>query len=81
MKIKQATKELKRYNKWRRGARDSTIKMGDPYIIGVAIDTVLKQLETISLKEAYEILKKNTKYSSGTCPGFVYLSQIEELLK
>jgi len=35
----------------------------------------------MSLSDAYEILKKNAKYSSGTCPGFVYLSQIEELLR
>lgn len=32
------------------------------------------------LQEAYEILKTNARYSSGQCEGFVYLSQIEELI-
>ncbi|WP_396197424.1 hypothetical protein [Flavobacterium sp.] len=35
----------------------------------------------ILLSDAYEILKQNVRYSSGDCEGFVYLSQIEELLK
>jgi hypothetical protein len=35
----------------------------------------------ILLSDAYEILKQNVRYSSGDCQGFVYLSQIEELLK
>jgi hypothetical protein len=35
----------------------------------------------ILLRDAYEILKQNVRYSSGDCIGFVYLSQIEELLK
>lgn len=34
-----------------------------------------------TLQEAYEILKANARYSSGQCEGFVYLSQIEELLE
>ena len=33
-----------------------------------------------TLQEAYEILKANARYSSADCEGFVYLSQIEELL-
>ena len=35
----------------------------------------------VLLSDAYEVLKQNVRYSSGSCPGFVYLSQIEELLK
>lgn len=35
----------------------------------------------ILLSDAYEILKQNVRYSSGDCEGFVYLSQIEEMLK
>jgi len=35
----------------------------------------------ITLQEAYNILKANAHYSSGQCEGFVYLSQIEELLE
>lgn len=35
----------------------------------------------IALSDAYQILKQNVRYSSGDCKGFVYLSQIEELLK
>lgn len=35
----------------------------------------------MTLREAYEILKANAHYSSGQCEGFVYLSQIEELLE
>lgn len=42
MTIKQATKELKRYNKWRRGAE---IKVAEPWIIGIAIDTVVEWVE------------------------------------
>ena len=42
MTIKQATKELKRYNKWRRGA---DIKMPEPWIIGKALDTVVEWVE------------------------------------
>ena len=37
--------------------------------------------KAILLSDAYEILKQNVRYSSGDCEGFVYLSQIEELLK
>jgi hypothetical protein len=37
--------------------------------------------KAILLSDAYEILKQNVRYSSGDCQGFVYLSQIEELLK
>ncbi len=77
MKIETAKQILRKHNEWRRGAE---IEQERPKLVGVAIDTVLKQLETISLKEAYEILNKNVRYSSDTCPGFVYLSQIEELL-
>lgn len=43
MTIKQATKELKRYNKWRRGA---DIKVSPPKVIGIAIDTVVNYIET-----------------------------------
>ena len=42
MTIKQATKELKRYNKWRRGAN---IKMPEPWIIGKALDTIVEWVE------------------------------------
>ena len=42
MTIKQATKELKRYNKWRRGA---DIKVAEPWIIGKALDTVVEWVE------------------------------------
>jgi hypothetical protein len=38
-------------------------------------------MKELTLKDAYEILKRNIRYSSGTCPGFVYMSQIEELLQ
>ena len=38
-------------------------------------------MKEMTLKEAYEILKRNIRYSSGTCSGFVYMSQIEELLQ
>jgi hypothetical protein len=41
----------------------------------------LGRKKDMSLSDAYEILKNNIRYSSGTCTGFVYLSQIEELLK
>jgi len=41
----------------------------------------LGRKKDMSLSDAYEILKNNIRYSSGTCHGFVYLSQIEELLK
>lgn len=41
----------------------------------------LGRKKDMALSDAYEILKQNVRYSSGTCPGFVYLSQIEELLK
>lgn len=34
-----------------------------------------------TLQEAYEILKDNARYSSESCEGFVYLSQIRELLE
>lgn len=39
MTIKQAIKELKRYNKWYRGAN---VKVAAPYIIIIAIDTVVE---------------------------------------
>lgn len=42
MTIKQATKELKRYNKWRRGAY---INVSEPKIIGIAIDTIVEWVE------------------------------------
>lgn len=42
MTIKQATKELKRYNKWRRGAN---VKVASPWVIGNAIDTVVEWVE------------------------------------
>jgi hypothetical protein len=42
MTIKQATKELKRYNKWRRGA---DIEMAEPWIIAKAIGTVVEWVE------------------------------------
>lgn len=42
MKVKQATKELKRFNKWRRGAE---ITISSPIIIGEAIDTIVEYLE------------------------------------
>jgi len=42
MTIKQATKELKRHNKWRRGA---DIKVAEPWVIGKAIDTVVEWVE------------------------------------
>jgi hypothetical protein len=35
----------------------------------------------ILLSDAYEILKANAYYSSIECNGFVYLAQIEEMLK
>jgi len=35
----------------------------------------------ITLQEAYDMLKANAHYSSGQCEGFVYLSQIRELLE
>lgn len=35
----------------------------------------------MTLQEAYEILKANARYSSSVCEGFVYLSQIRELLE
>lgn len=59
MKIEEAIKILKTHNKWRRGARDSTIKMGDPYTIGIAIDTVVEWVES-ELKNKSE---KNGKRS------------------
>jgi hypothetical protein len=43
MTIKQATKELKGYNKWRRGA---DVKVAEPYIIIIAIDTVVEWVES-----------------------------------
>lgn len=78
MKKETAKEALELHNKWRRGAE---IEPTHPMVLGAAIDVAVKNLSELTLKEAYEILKKNTKYSSGTCPGFVYLSQIEELLK
>jgi len=78
MKIKEAVEVLKKHNEWRRGAEIDQMR---PILIGEAIDIAINQLSEMSLKEAYEILKQNVRYSSGTCPGFVYLSQIEELLK
>lgn len=42
MTIKQATKELKRYNKWRKGAE---IKVAEPWVIGKAIDIVVDCVE------------------------------------
>jgi hypothetical protein len=38
-------------------------------------------MKEITLKEAYDMLKRNVRYSSADCAGFVYLSQIEELLQ
>ena len=35
----------------------------------------------MTLQEAYDILKANARYSSSVCDGFVYLSQIRELLE
>lgn len=78
MKLQSAIQILKRHNEWRRGAE---INQEDPKLIGVAIDTVVEELEFMSLKDAYKVLKKNARYSSGNCEGFVYLIQIEELLK
>ena len=37
--------------------------------------------KAILLSDAYEILKANAYYSSIECNGFVYLAQIEEMLK
>ena len=34
----------------------------------------------MKLEEAYKILKENVRYSHSSCEGFVYLSQIKELL-
>lgn len=42
MTIRQATKELRRYNKWRRG---SDVKVAEPWVIGKAIDTVIEWVE------------------------------------
>ena len=35
----------------------------------------------MTLQEAYDTLKTNAHYSSGQCDGFVYLSQIRELIE
>lgn len=56
MTIKQATKELKRFNKWRRGAE---IKVAEPWVIGKSIDTVVEWVEN-ELKNKSE---KNGKRS------------------
>lgn len=41
----------------------------------------LGRKKDMALSDAYEILKTNARHESGTGDGFVYLSQIEELLK
>jgi len=41
----------------------------------------LGRKKDMSLSDAYEILKNNIRHESSTGDGFVYLSQIEELLK
>jgi len=41
----------------------------------------LGRKKDMALSDAYEILKQNVRHESGTGDGFVYLSQIEELLK
>jgi hypothetical protein len=41
----------------------------------------LGRKKDMALSDAYEILKQNARYESGTGDGFIYLSQIEELLK
>ena len=43
MKLQSAIQILKRHNEWRRGAE---IDQVDPKLIGMAIDTVVKYLET-----------------------------------
>jgi hypothetical protein len=43
MKIKQATKELKRYNKYRKGAN---VKVSETWIINKALDTVVEWVES-----------------------------------
>jgi hypothetical protein len=35
----------------------------------------------MNLQEAYNILKENARYLGNDCEGFVYLSQIRELLE
>ena len=42
MTIRQATRELKRYNKYRKGA---DVKVAEPWIIGKAIDTIVEWVE------------------------------------
>lgn len=44
MKIKTAIEILKKYNQWRRGA---DIEQEKPWIIGKAIDVVVKYVENV----------------------------------
>jgi len=42
MTIRQATKELKRFNKYRKGA---DVKVAEPWVINKALDTIVEWVE------------------------------------
>jgi len=46
MTLPEAIKILKDHNEWRRGPYDLDIKMVDPTALGIAIDLIVKHLES-----------------------------------
>jgi hypothetical protein len=90
--IKRLKKLVKKLDKVKLEMEEDVVPVKEEYIITNGLPETVKDIEkpqvgdigrkkAILLSDAYEILKENAYYSSIECNGFVYLAQIEEMLK
>jgi len=78
MILDEAVEVLRNHEQWLNGR---IVPKVDERDLSIAFKIVFERIGEIHLRDAYDVLKENARYSSPTCGGFVYLSQIEELLK
>lgn len=71
MTIEQAINILETHNKWRRG--DDNIEMTDPEILGIAIDLVIKQYNSLLLIDQMldKLIKSNKDYEDHMDRGIL----------